>query len=100
MYKYAISGGDTATLECELHAVPPAIVTWLKDNVPLTQSENVQFVTKGNMNYLVIKNTKNEDSGLYLCKATNSHGTASCSTQLNVQGLLFCLVYFGWCCVL
>ncbi|GAB6018703.1 hypothetical protein CHUAL_000380 [Chamberlinius hualienensis] len=78
--------GETVTLECEPHAIPSATVAWLKDNVPIAESDKIHFATKGGVQYLVIKDTKNDDSGVYSCKATNKNGSAACSAQLHILG--------------
>lgn len=53
---------------CELQGVPPPVVAWIKDGKELETSHQ----------------WKKDDSGNYLLRATNAHGTASHTLYLDV----------------
>lgn len=59
-------------------------VVWHKDNIAITSQGNCVMKCEKNKYSLQIKNLELSDQGLYLCKASNSVGTATFTTELNV----------------
>lgn len=60
---------------CELQGVPPPVVAWIKDGKELETSHQ----------------WKKDDSGNYLLRATNAHGTVNRSLYLDV--LCMCVFF-------
>uniref|UniRef100_A0A3B4YAV3 Ig-like domain-containing protein n=1 Tax=Seriola lalandi dorsalis TaxID=1841481 RepID=A0A3B4YAV3_SERLL len=58
--------GTTVMFECSLMGIPSPIVSWFKDG----------------SGFINMKSVKQEDSGLYTCKASNPFGEASCGAEL------------------
>lgn len=78
--------GENASFEFQLDN--KANVTWLKDNKPLDDrlADRVQPTEIGNNTYrLDIKHCSENDSGIYIAKATNGNETSSSSAQLIVH---------------
>lgn len=60
-------------LECRIRGQPLPIITWLKDNRPITLNERYQahYLADG-VSRLTISSPTEDDSGKYTCKAENS----------------------------
>ncbi|KAI8497714.1 hypothetical protein Bbelb_243660 [Branchiostoma belcheri] len=73
---------------------------WLRNNFPIKESEDFQFLQEGNIYCLVLREAYPEDAGLYTCRAINSVDVVSCSAELRVEevaevqflGSIYCLV--------
>ncbi len=66
--------GDTLRLECVVTGDPTPVVTWIKDDVSLSSSSSPQIsitISPDGMAVLSISSITVEDSGVYLCNATN-----------------------------
>ncbi|XP_047187254.1 basement membrane-specific heparan sulfate proteoglycan core protein isoform X12 [Scophthalmus maximus] len=73
--------GQTATLRCEAHGFPSPTVTWSKLRSPLPWRHKLVN------NSLVMPNVGRQDSGEYICGATNNMGTAEVTIMLDVETL-------------
>uniref|UniRef100_A0A8D3EB01 Heparan sulfate proteoglycan 2 n=1 Tax=Scophthalmus maximus TaxID=52904 RepID=A0A8D3EB01_SCOMX len=73
--------GQTATLRCEAHGngFPSPTVTWSKLRSPLPWRHKLVN------NSLVMPNVGRQDSGEYICGATNNMGTAEVTIMLDVE---------------
>ncbi|XP_067825529.1 hemicentin-1-like [Heptranchias perlo] len=60
------------TLECKSEALPPPIVQWFKDDIPLQANSHIQILPDSQ--YLLISNVGPSDSGKYSCIASNTAG--------------------------
>jgi hypothetical protein len=81
------SGEDYETkLKCVVHADPKAKVSWLKDNVSVSDLDHVRTYTEGNRHYYHIAKTQVSDFGKYKCVATNSKGTTN-SKEIELTGM-------------
>ncbi|XP_068997552.1 basement membrane-specific heparan sulfate proteoglycan core protein isoform X4 [Embiotoca jacksoni] len=73
--------GQTATLHCEAHGLPSPAITWSKLRSPLPWRHEVVN------NSLVLPNIGRQDSGEYICSASNSMGTTEVTIMLDVETL-------------
>ncbi|XP_038577847.1 basement membrane-specific heparan sulfate proteoglycan core protein isoform X10 [Micropterus salmoides] len=73
--------GQTATLRCEAHGFPSPSITWSKLRSPLPWRHKVVN------NSLVLPNVGRQDSGEYICSATNNMGTTEVTIMLDVETL-------------
>lgn len=76
--------GKQAVLQCSLTGSSPMEVVWHKDNVVISSDGNYVVKCEKNKYSLNIKSLDLTDQGVYLCKASNSVGTATFTTGLRV----------------
>lgn len=78
-----IAAGQTAQIPCLAHGAPPPVITWIKDNVRITEANRFSVSSSGS---LTIRDIGKADEGRYECAARNSIGVASTQMTLTVQG--------------
>ncbi|XP_077565304.1 basement membrane-specific heparan sulfate proteoglycan core protein isoform X7 [Stigmatopora nigra] len=71
--------GQTAILRCSSHGFPTPTITWSKLRSPLPWRHKVVE------NNLVLANVGRQDSGEYVCIATNNMGTTEVTISLDVE---------------
>ncbi|XP_026010202.1 basement membrane-specific heparan sulfate proteoglycan core protein isoform X4 [Astatotilapia calliptera] len=71
--------GQTATLRCEAHGFPAPEIRWTKLRSPLPWRHTLVN------NSLVLQNVGRQDSGEYICSATNNMGTTKVTITLDVE---------------
>ncbi|XP_066547238.1 basement membrane-specific heparan sulfate proteoglycan core protein isoform X4 [Amia ocellicauda] len=71
--------GGTATLHCSATGYPTPTITWSKLRAPLPWQHKVVN------NSLVIPSIGRQDSGQYICNATNALGTAEVTIMVDVE---------------
>lgn len=77
-----------ATFECTmLTSDPTTRIQWLKDNKPMEDklADRVTASLTDNVCKLEIQNVHESDSGIYIARALNANGEATCTAQLVVQ---------------
>nr|DBA18217.1 TPA: hypothetical protein GDO54_016492 [Pyxicephalus adspersus] len=70
------------TLECKSDAVPPPEIMWIKDNKPLLTSFRVHIESNGQ--FVHINSAEVEDTGHYICIASNIAGKTTREFMLNI----------------
>uniref|UniRef100_A0A3Q2R0H2 Ig-like domain-containing protein n=1 Tax=Fundulus heteroclitus TaxID=8078 RepID=A0A3Q2R0H2_FUNHE len=76
--------GTTVMFECSLMGIPSPIVSWFKGDKKIPQNTKKYLRHTGSS--LELLNPVKADSGEYTCKASNQHGSDSCSASLVVTG--------------
>ncbi len=76
--------GKQAVFQCSLTGSSPMDVVWHKDNIAISSEGNYILKCEKNKYFLYIKSLEATDQGVYLCKASNSVGTATFTTDLKV----------------
>lgn len=76
--------GKQAVFQCSLTGSSPMDVVWHKDNIVVSSEGNYVMKCEKNKYSLHIKSLEVTDQGVYLCKASNSVGTATFTTELKV----------------
>uniref|UniRef100_A0A672SXA5 Heparan sulfate proteoglycan 2 n=1 Tax=Sinocyclocheilus grahami TaxID=75366 RepID=A0A672SXA5_SINGR len=71
--------GSTATLHCDAHGFPKPTITWSKERSSLPWTHKIVD------NSLVLPNVGRQDSGQYVCNATNHMGTSEVTIMLEVD---------------
>ncbi|XP_067207809.1 obscurin isoform X2 [Linepithema humile] len=82
--------GEVATFECTMLTTDATTrMQWLKDNKPMEDKLADRVITSmtDNTCKLEIQNVHESDSGIYIARALNIDGEATCTAQLVVQQL-------------
>uniref|UniRef100_A0A8I6ASH2 Basement membrane-specific heparan sulfate proteoglycan core protein n=1 Tax=Rattus norvegicus TaxID=10116 RepID=A0A8I6ASH2_RAT len=74
-----LEAGHTATLHCSATGNPPPTIHWSKLRAPLPWQHRIEG------NTLVIPRVAQQDSGQYICNATNSAGHTEATVVLHVE---------------
>ncbi|XP_018396346.1 PREDICTED: muscle M-line assembly protein unc-89-like isoform X2 [Cyphomyrmex costatus] len=85
-----VEPGEVATFECTMLTSDPTVrIQWLKDNKPMEDklADRVTTTLTDNICKLEIQNVHESDSGIYIARALNANGEATCTAQLVVQQL-------------
>ncbi|KAG7330838.1 hypothetical protein KOW79_004807 [Hemibagrus wyckioides] len=77
--------GSPVTLEVEVTGFPEPALTWLKNGQELHSDERMSLSHKEGKHVLFIERVAERDSGQYLVRASNSAGTVSSSSVLQVK---------------
>ncbi|XP_075792870.1 hemicentin-1 isoform X2 [Pelodiscus sinensis] len=78
-----IKVNNSLTLECEVHAIPAAAVSWYKDGQPIKPDAHVTIQPSGRT--LRIKEAQLSDTGRYTCVASNIAGEDEMEFDVNIQ---------------
>nr|XP_055071320.1 coiled-coil domain-containing protein 141 isoform X1 [Misgurnus anguillicaudatus] len=78
--------GSPVTLEVEVTGFPEPTLTWFKNGHTLANDEHIQLSNKDGKHALYIQSAAVTDSGQYAVTASNSAGTVSSSSMLQVKG--------------
>ncbi|KAK7065506.1 Unc-22p [Halocaridina rubra] len=79
-----IKDGEALSLKCTVKGDPEPQVTWYKNGEALSSSDIIDLKYRQGLASLTINEVFPEDEGKYLCKATNSLGTAETTCHLKI----------------
>lgn len=96
-----INIGSHAKFECEIEDAPNVAFKWYRSGIEIRQSEKYRILSRHTSSSLELLNPVKADSGEYTCKASNQHGTDSCTASLAVTGKtpMGPLFYNGFTCM-
>ncbi|XP_031414919.1 obscurin-like protein 1a [Clupea harengus] len=85
--KFAVSEGKHAKFRCYVTGKPKPEIVWKKDGVPLDIGRR-HMIFEDREGYFTLKvlYCKQQDSGLYVCAASNALGNTLSAVQLSVKG--------------
>lgn len=78
--------GKDVSLYCEMSGTAPFEITWFKDKKPLMESRKYKMVSEGSSATLHVIGIESSDTGDYECKASNSVGSDTCQTSVELRG--------------
>lgn len=81
-----INIGSHAKFECEIEDAPSVTFKWYRSGIEIKQSEKYRILSSHISSSLELLNPVKADSSEYTCKASNQHGTDSCTASLIVTG--------------
>lgn len=81
-----INVGSSAKFECETEDAPNVTFKWYKSGIEIKQSDKYRILSRHTSSCLELVNPVKADSSEYTCKASNQHGTDSCTASLIVTG--------------
>ncbi|XP_012945453.2 muscle M-line assembly protein unc-89 [Aplysia californica] len=79
---------ESVKLVCEVKGDPAPTVTWEKDGRRVRSSRRVRLYESRGSYYLEIPDSEAQDSGEYVCTATNSHGTVTHAVKVQVGDVI------------
>ena len=79
---YTTNEGATANVTCEAFGVPSPVIQWTQPLFALPEGRS--SVSNGSLS---IKDFRSEDTGTYMCTATNKLGSTSTLTALGIHAL-------------
>ena len=82
--------GDTVDIPCAVEGRPEPVVTWTFNGANVRVNSRISLVSGG----LHIVSVRDEDRGVYQCRAENSAGTITAAARLNVHGEKLRLIMF------
>lgn len=77
-----VIAGQTVEIRCSAYGAPKPIITWIKNNVHITEANRYSVSKSGTLR---IQDVGKADEGRYECAARNSIGAASAQMTLTVQ---------------
>nr|WEU75035.1 CHL1 [Platichthys stellatus] len=81
--EYEVILGDHIIMDCTVFSSPPATITWAKDYDPeAIKGERFLFLQNG---ALQIIRAEKDDSGEYVCAASNTEGESAVTALLDVK---------------
>ncbi|XP_077985299.1 cell adhesion molecule DSCAM-like [Glandiceps talaboti] len=81
-----IDVGMSANFNCSIHGHPISTISWLKNGVPIEESERIY--TSENETSLIIDHVLREDKGMYQCFVSNNQETREATVQLSIGAAL------------
>uniref|UniRef100_A0A182N8T3 Roundabout n=1 Tax=Anopheles dirus TaxID=7168 RepID=A0A182N8T3_9DIPT len=74
---------SVAILPCRAAGVPPPVISWYKDGIPVLASEKINITNSGTL--AISDLSKTDDTGLYTCVASSKTGKTTWSALLRVD---------------
>ncbi len=79
--------GDNLRVECEIRGIPTPVISWLKDDKPLTSGSGIEFFTPSGDEFLSRVNIPSAtlaNDGTYTCVGENAAGSISMEIIVEV----------------
>jgi hypothetical protein len=79
-----IPEGKDTVLSATCSGKPMPIISWQKNDEPITSDKEYRIDTNGGHSKLFIQNASKKDEGWYQCSAINSAGSTITKTKVTV----------------
>uniref|UniRef100_A0A8C1KNJ4 Vascular endothelial growth factor receptor 3 n=1 Tax=Cyprinus carpio TaxID=7962 RepID=A0A8C1KNJ4_CYPCA len=79
-----VNVSESLQMECDVEGTPSPQLSWFKDNQPLHQISGI--LLQDSNRTLSIQRVREEDAGLYTCRACNQRGCVQSSATVSVIG--------------
>ena len=91
-----VTAGRTVEIRCSAYGAPKPIITWIKNNVHITEANRYSVSKSGTLS---IRDVGKTDEGRYECAARNSIGAASAQMTLTVQSKIYLDFHPNYSCI-
>jgi len=81
-----VSADSCVKLTCSVSGVPEPDIQWYRNGEKIYSSLNCCMRNNNGLVSLEIAVASHENEGQYICEASNSEGTVSCSAHITVEG--------------
>lgn len=85
---FSVETGNPIVLETTYTGTPPISVSWMKNEFPLSQSQNCSITMTEKSSILEILESTVEDYAQYSCLIENEAGQDICEALVSVLGVL------------
>uniref|UniRef100_A0A3B4EM85 Neural cell adhesion molecule L1-like protein n=1 Tax=Pygocentrus nattereri TaxID=42514 RepID=A0A3B4EM85_PYGNA len=75
--------GSDVHIKCHAAGKPPPAITWLRDGKPLHELSSLHSKVQGDT--LILHKALSNDTGVYQCEASNTHGTVLATANVMVM---------------
>jgi hypothetical protein len=79
-----VNEGENATLECTVTGKPAPSLEWMKDGIRIKESRRVKCSFESGTASLTIKQTREDDKGVYKCIVKNDFGKSESTSKLTI----------------
>ena len=79
-----IPDGSPVRLEVRVKGKPTPFIEWFKGPKQLKPGPRFETQASGNLHSFLISSCRDDDGGIYTCRASNKFGTATCEARLLI----------------
>lgn len=84
-----VNEGETLKLSCHVCGSSPLSIQWMKDRREVISSANCKITFVDGTATMMVAKASKQDSGDYLCKATNNVGTDFSKAKVTIKGKIW-----------
>ncbi len=80
-----VRAGQPAILSVQIHGNPEPTIDWSVDGDEVFEDQGIEISQDGNIYSMIIKETVEEDEGIYECVAKNNLGEVASAAKLTIE---------------
>lgn len=77
--------GDVVILEALVDSIPNSSFQWMFHSLPINVTKDIRIVTHDNKSILIIRYFKNQNVGIYACRAENVGGSVTTTASIRLK---------------